>query len=144
MYYAATLAPASIAAQPTRPRALKPSPAAGEAMAAGSDTAGVRRRRRRRRTGAICAALLTVVIAYAVSDHIVNSGVYDCSPSDPDDIGGCPCAGSTVDGRCDRPRNFTVGEACEVQRGEHSDEGTCDAHGRCICQSAILFHVLMG
>ena len=130
MYYAATLAPASIAAQPTRPRALKPSPAAGEAMAAGSDTAGLRRRRRRR-TGAICAALLTVVIAYAVSDHIVNSGVYDCSPSDPDDIGGCP-------------RNFTVGEACDVERGEHSDEGTCDAHGRCICQSAILLHLLMG
>ena len=127
MYYAATLAPASISAQPTRPRALKPSPAADKTMVAGSQQ---RLWWRRRRTGAICAALLTVVvIAYAVSDHIVNSGVNDCSPSDPDDIGGCP-------------RNFTVGEACEVERGEHTDEGTCDAHGRCICQSAILW--LMG
>ena len=94
----------------------------------GSDAAAEasqqRLRRVCRRVAAVCAAsLLLVVVTYLLTKGQINSGKYDCSPSDPDESGGCP-------------KNFTVGESCElIAPAGPGDSGTCDADGRCICQS---------
>ena len=94
----------------------------------GSDAAAEasqqRLRRVSRRLAAVCVvSLLVLVVTYLNTKGPIDSGKYDCSPSDPDESGGCP-------------KNFTVGESCElIAPAGPGDSGTCDADGRCICQS---------
>ena len=99
----------------------------------GSDAAAEasqqRPRRVCRRVAAICsrsaASLLTVIVTYLLGLILLLNHTYDRSPSpsDPDESGGCP-------------KNFTVGESCElIAPAGPGDSGTCDADGRCICQS---------
>lgn len=78
-----------------------------------------------RRVAAVCAAsLLVLVVTYLLMKGPIDS-TYDCSPSDPDESGGCP-------------KNFTVGESCElIAPAGPGGSGTCDADGRCICQSIV-------
>ena len=76
-----------------------------------------------RRVAAVCAAsLLVLIVTYLLMKGPIDS-TYDCSPRDPDESGGCP-------------KNFTVGESCElIAPAGPGGSGTCDADGRCICQS---------